>query len=136
MTEKPNPSELLQLAVQIVSAHVSYNEVGAENLPKMLTNVYSSLANVAGEAAAPEQPVPAVPIRSSITPDYIVCLEDGRRLKMLKRHLQTAFGMTPEQYRERWSLPSDYPMVAPKYAERRSELAKRIGLGRHGRNSD
>ncbi len=136
MTDKPNPSELMRLTVNIVSAHVSNNAVAAENLPQTLTNVYRSLAGVVAEAATPDEPVPAVPIRNSVTQDYIVCLEDGRKLKMLKRHLQTSFGLTPEQYRERWNLPADYPMVAPSYAARRSDLAKRIGLGRHGRSGD
>jgi predicted transcriptional regulator len=133
MTDKPSHSEILALTVDIVSAHVSSNRVNGENLARLLADVYRGLANVCDVTATPDNPVPALPIRHSVTPDYIVCLEDGRKLKMLKRHLQTAYGMTPEQYRERWNLPADYPMVAPNYAARRSELAKRIGLGRHGR---
>jgi predicted transcriptional regulator len=136
MPENSSHAELMGLTVRIVSALVSNNRVDAENLPGLLESVFHSLAGLGGEMKAVDQPIPAVAIRNSVTPDYIVCLEDGRKLKMLKRHLQTAFGMTPAQYRERWGLPADYPMVAPKYAERRSELAKRIGLGRHGRNDN
>lgn len=134
MSSNPSHHDLLQFTVKIVSAHLSNNQVAAENIPPIMANVYKSLAALGEDVTPADQPVPAVPIRSSVTPDYIVCLEDGRRLKMLKRHLQTAYGMTPEQYRERWNLPADYPMVAPNYARRRSELAKQIGLGRHGRD--
>ncbi len=123
----------LELAAQIVSAHVSNNTVEAAALPALIQEVYKALSGLKGgvsEAAATEKPVPAVPIKKSVYPDYIVCLEDGKKLKMLKRHLQSSYNMTPDQYRERWGLPRDYPMVAPSYAERRSDLAKEIGLGR------
>ena len=123
---------LLQLTSEIVIAYVSNNPVPATQLPELIRSVVAALANLDG-AVAPEnaEPLkPAVSIRKSITPDYIVCLEDGRKLKMLKRHLRTTFNMSPQQYREKWGLPADYPMVAPNYAARRSEFAKQIGLGR------
>ena len=123
----------LELAAQIVSAHVSNNTVEAAALPALIQEVYLALNGLKGggsEPLTPEKPVPAVPIKKSVYPDYIVCLEDGKKLKMLKRHLQSSYNMTPDQYRERWGLPRDYPMVAPSYAERRSDLAKEIGLGR------
>ena len=123
----------LELAAQIVSAHVSNNTVEASALPALIQDVYRALNGLKGgasEVANPEKPVPAVPIKKSVYPDYIICLEDGKKLKMLKRHLQSSYNMTPDQYRERWGLPRDYPMVAPSYAERRSDLAKEIGLGR------
>ncbi len=125
-----NPEELLSLTSDIVAAHVSNNTVGVSDLPGLIEQVYKTLANVggAGDAAA-DRPTPAVPIKKSITPDFIICLEDGKKLKMLKRHLKTAYDMTPDDYRERWGLPSDYPMVAPNYAKQRSKLAKAIGLG-------
>jgi predicted transcriptional regulator len=124
-------SSLLALTSQIVSAHVAYNLTHPERLPALIHSVYQALSHV-GSTAPPvsERPEPAVPIRRSVFPDYIVCLEDGRRLKMLKRHLSARYGMTPEAYRRRWGLPADYPMVAPNYAERRSNLAKTTGLGR------
>ena len=136
MSSNSSHHDLVQLTVQIVSAHLANNKVPSDNITPLMAAVYGSLASVGSQAAPVDLPVPAVPVRSSVTPDYIVCLEDGRRLKMLKRHLQTAYGLTPEQYRERWGLPADYPMVAPNYARRRSELAKQIGLGRHGRADD
>ncbi len=123
----------LELAAQIVSAHVSNNTVEASALPGLIQEVYRTLNGLnggVGEVAASEKPTPAVPIKKSVYPDYIICLEDGKKLKMLKRHLQSSYNMTPDQYRERWGLPRDYPMVAPSYAERRSDLAKEIGLGR------
>jgi predicted transcriptional regulator len=128
-----NPIEPLELAAQIVSAHVSNNTVEASTLPSLIQEVYKALIGlkgVVGELAVSEKPVPAVPIKKSVFADYIVCLEDGKKLKMLKRHLQSSYNMTPDQYRERWGLPREYPMVAPSYAERRSDLAKEIGLGR------
>jgi predicted transcriptional regulator len=130
VNEENNSKELLQLTANIVSAHVSKNTVGAAELPTLIRDVYQALANV-GQALVkePERPQPAVPIKKSVTPDYIVCLEDGKKLKMLKRHLKTAYDMTPEDYRERWGLAADYPMVAPNYAKQRSRLAKQIGLG-------
>jgi predicted transcriptional regulator len=136
MSSNSSYRDLVQLTVRIVSAHLSNSQLSPENIMPLMTAVYGSLAGASAQPAPVDQPVPAVPIRSSVTPDYIVCLEDGRRLKMLKRHLQTAYAMTPEQYRERWGLSADYPMVAPNYARRRSELAKQIGLGRHGRADD
>ena len=125
-----NPEELLSLTSDIVAAHVSNNTVAVTDLPGLIEQVYKTLSGVggAGDAAA-DRPTPAVPIKKSITPDFIICLEDGKKLKMLKRHLKTAYDMTPDDYRERWGLPSDYPMVAPNYAKQRSKLAKAIGLG-------
>lgn len=122
---------LLTLTTNIVSAHLSNNAVSTEDIPALIRKVYSTLANVHQEGGVmiSERPQPAVPIKKSIHADYIVCLEDGKKLKMLKRHLKTAYNMTPEQYRERWGLPADYPMVAPNYANQRSKLAKDIGLG-------
>jgi predicted transcriptional regulator len=122
---------LITLTSDIVAAHVSNNNVGSEELPALITNVYGALAGL-GAAPEPveERPEPAVTVRASIKPDYIVCLEDGKKLKMLKRHLMTHYNMTPDEYRQRWNLPADYPMVAPNYAEKRRELAKKIGLGR------
>ena len=122
---------LLTLAADIVSAHVSNNSVSADALPKMIEAVYGSLAQLGAPVEViPEKREPAVSVRASVKPDYIVCLEDGKKLKMLKRHLMTHYNMTPEEYRVRWNLPADYPMVAPNYAEKRRELAKKIGLGR------
>mgnify|MGYP003670640108 CR=1 FL=1 len=127
---KADVSELLTLTADIVASHVSNNGVPVSELPQLIQQVYGTLAALGqDQAPAPERPQPAVSIRKSITPDYIICLEDGKKLKMLKRHLKTAYNMTPEQYRERWGLAPDYPMVAPRYAEQRRELAKKIGLG-------
>lgn len=127
---------LLNMTARIVSAHVSNHRVAAEKLPELIQLVFGALNGLGGvPAAAPartvpaERPKPAVPVSKSVFSDYIVCLEDGKKLKMLKRHLQTSFGLTPEQYRVRWDLDPDYPMVAPEYAARRSTLAKAIGLG-------
>jgi predicted transcriptional regulator len=134
MAEQTNPSEILSLTAKIVAAHVSKNTVPVEELPSLIKSVHASLLGLDKPAeAVAERPQPAVPIKKSITPDYIVCLEDGKKLKMLKRHLKTAYNLTPEQYRERWSLPPDYPMVAPNYARQRSRLAKEIGLGTRAR---
>ncbi len=122
---------LITLTSDIVAAHVSNNNVAVEDVPALITNVYGALAGLGQAVAAPVvAPEPAVSIRSSVKPDYIVCLEDGKKLKMLKRHLMTSYNMTPDEYRVRWGLPADYPMVAPNYAEKRRELAKKIGLGR------
>ena len=129
MTENQNLSELLELTTEIVSAHVANNSVAVNDLPQLIQDVYKTLMTVGTAQAVPERPQPAVPIKRSIFPDFVVCLEDGKKLKMLKRHLKTAYNMTPEEYRERWGLAPDYPMVAPNYAKHRSALAKKIGLG-------
>ena len=122
---------LLTLTADIVAAHVSNNSVAVNDLPTLIQNVHAALNGISGRSAAPEpKPEPKVPIRSSVKPDYIVCLEDGKRLKMLKRHLMTHYNLTPDQYRQKWGLSADYPMVAPNYAEQRRTLAKSIGLGR------
>jgi predicted transcriptional regulator len=121
---------LLTLTADIVAAHVSNNSVAVNDLPNLIQNVHAALNGISSSRLAPEpKPEPKVPIRSSIKPDYIVCLEDGKKLKMLKRHLMTHYQMTPDQYRQKWGLSSDYPMVAPNYAEQRRTLAKSIGLG-------
>jgi predicted transcriptional regulator len=121
--------DVLGLTAQIVSAHVSHNSVSADALSALIQDVYRTLSGVGREPSQPDKPQPAVPVKKSVFPDHIVCLEDGKKLKMLKRHLKTAYNMSPEQYRERWGLPPDYPMVAPNYARHRSSLAKKIGLG-------
>jgi len=121
---------LLTLTADIVAAHVSNNSVAVNDLPNLIQNVHGALNGISGRSSAPEpKPEPKVPIRSSVKPDFIVCLEDGKRLKMLKRHLMTHYGLTPDQYRQKWGLAADYPMVAPNYAEQRRTLAKSIGLG-------
>ncbi len=121
---------LLTLTADIVAAHVSNNSVAVNDLPNLIQNVHGALTGISGASTAPEpKPEPKVSIRSSVKPDYIVCLEDGKRLKMLKRHLMTHYNMTPDQYRQKWGLSADYPMVAPNYAEQRRTLAKSIGLG-------
>jgi len=124
-----NTIDLLDLTSEIVSAYVSNNKVEVEKLSEVIAGVYASLSSIASEDTV-EMIEPAVPIKKSITPDYIICLEDGKKFKMLRRHLLNVYGLTPEQYRERWGLPADYPMVAPNYAEKRSGLAKQIGLGK------
>jgi len=129
MPESIQADEVLGLTAQIVSAHVSNNAVAPDSLPSLIQEVYKTLSGVGKEPAAPNRPQPAVPIRKSVMPDHIICLEDGKKLKMLKRHLKTAYDMTPDQYRERWGLGPEYPMVAPSYAKHRSTLAKKIGLG-------
>jgi predicted transcriptional regulator len=129
MAEQSNSNELLALTANIVAAHVGSNSVAVGDLPQLIGEVYRTLATLGTHGALPERPEPAVAVKKSITPDYIICLEDGKKLKMLKRHLKTAYDLTPEQYRERWNLPADYPMVAPNYAKHRSSLAKKIGLG-------
>ena len=127
---------LLALTADIVAAHVSNNSVAVNDLPNLIQNVHSALSGIAGSAAVAEpKPEPKVSIRSSVKPDFIVCLEDGKKLKMLKRHLMTHYNMTPEQYRQKWGLSADYPMVAPNYAEQRRKLAKSIGLGTKRRRS-
>jgi len=129
MTEKPSQSELLELTTEIVAAHASNNSLSPSDLPQLIKDVFQTLSNVGNTTAVPEKPRPAVSPKRSIFPDYIICLEDGKKLKMLKRHLKTAYSMTPDQYRDRWGLGADYPMVAPNYAKHRSNLAKKIGLG-------
>ncbi len=130
MAEQPGSSELLALTTDIVASHVSNNTVAIADLPSLIKQVYAELSGL-GAVVPPAvaRPNPAVPIKKSVMPEYIVCLEDGKNLKMLKRHLKTRYNMSPEEYRERWGLPSDYPMVAPAYAQQRSDLAKKIGLG-------
>lgn len=137
MSDTVKHQELLALTTEIVSAHLSNNTLASQEIPALIEKVYKTLAGVNGEVtpvSSTERPQPAVPIRKSVMPDYLVCLEDGKKLKMLKRHLMTAYKMTPEQYRDRWGLPADYPMVAPNYARQRSKLAKDIGLGTKARD--
>jgi predicted transcriptional regulator len=118
------------LTAQITASYVGHNNVPANDVPQLIATIYQSLAKL-GSSKEPSEnrPEPAISVRRSVAPDYIVCLEDGKKLKMLKRHLKTSYNMTPEQYRERWGLAADYPMVAPNYAKQRSKLAKQIGLG-------
>lgn len=124
-------TEILRLATEIVAAYVSNNAMSANDLPGMIRTVHTTLANLDHAASAQESDLtPAVPVKKSVTADYIICLEDGKKLKMLKRYLRSQYGFTPEEYRARWNLPHDYPMVAPNYAAQRSKLAKQIGLGR------
>jgi predicted transcriptional regulator len=124
--------DLRRMATEVVSAYVSANTLSMAELPEVIRRVFAALKSAAGQAEEPQaEPLkPAVPIRRSVTPDYLICLEDGKKLKMLKRHLRTTYDMSPRDYREKWGLPTDYPMVAPNYAARRSEFAKQIGLGR------
>ncbi len=128
MSDSESDTSSLELVSKIVSAYVSENSLPSGELPQLIKTVHEALRNPGQAAASPLEP--AVPIKKSIKPDYVICLEDGKKLKMLKRHLRTAYDMTPDEYRQKWGLSSDYPMVAPKYAARRSELAKKIGLGR------
>lgn len=121
--------DLLSLTAQIVAAHVSNNSVPLGDLPGLIHQVHQALRGIGTPPTVGARPQPAVPVKKSVTPDYIVCLEDGKKLKMLKRHLKTAYNLTPEQYRERWELSPDYPMVAPNYAKQRSQLARDLGLG-------
>ena len=126
-------AEIIVLTSQIVSAYVSKNSLQASDLPALISSVYQSLKSLDQPQAAVEAAVdlkPAVPVKKSVTPEYIICLEDGKKLKMLKRHLNTSYNMTPDEYRAKWGLPADYPMVAPNYAKARSEMAVKIGLGR------
>ena len=133
-TEQTN--DLLALTTEIVAAHVSNNTVALGDLPQLINQVYNSLANIGIVPAAPAaRPQPATSVKKSVQPDYIVCLEDGKKFKSLKRHLRTHYDLTPEEYRQKWGLPPDYPMVAPNYARQRSRLAKEIGLGTRARRA-
>lgn len=134
MSDQADTSEMLvTLTADIVAAHVSNNSVAISDLAVLINNVHAALSTLGNQEVPEEKPVPAVSIRSSVKPDHIVCLEDGKKLKMLRRHLMTHYGMTPDDYRAKWGLAADYPMVAPNYAERRRALAKEIGLGTKGR---
>ncbi|MCY4192257.1 MAG: MucR family transcriptional regulator [Rhodospirillaceae bacterium] len=131
--ERISEEGMLRMTTDVVSAYVGNNATEATQIPDLIKTVHSSL-NVLGAARPAEAPPkPAVPIRRSVTPEYLICLEDGKKLKMLKRHLRTTYDISPEEYRQKWGLPVDYPMVAPNYAKQRSEFAKKIGLGRRGR---
>ncbi len=129
MPEEEQEQELLRLTSTIVGAHISNNPVAATDVPGLIVTVHQTLATLGPEEPAPKS-TPAVPIKQSVTPDYIICLEDGKKQKMLKRHLKMAHSMSPDEYRERWGLSRDYPLVSPNYAKQRSALAKKIGLGR------
>ncbi|AMG75468.1 MULTISPECIES: MucR family transcriptional regulator [Sphingopyxis] len=134
MSDQADTNEMLvTLTADIVAAHVSNNSVAISDLAMLINNVHAALSGLGTQPEPEEKPVPAVSIRASVKPDHIVCLEDGRKLKMLRRHLMTHYGMTPDDYRAKWGLPADYPMVAPSYAEKRRALAKEIGLGTKGR---
>lgn len=133
MESQPSKNTLLTWTAQILSAHLRNNTVPIADLPEMMSSIYDTLSGTMTGPSTQDAAKPAVAIRRSVTPDYIVCLEDGKKLKMLKRHLRTAYNMTPDEYRRKWALPSDYPMVAPNYASQRSALAKKIGLGSNRR---
>ena len=135
MNDGSNNSNYIELAADIVSAYVSNNSVAASDLPSLIGEVHGALLRVSSgvQEVPAEAPKPAVPVKKSVTADHIVCLEDGKKFKSLKRHLRTQYNMTPEQYREKWGLPPDYPMVAPNYAAARSHLAKQMGLGQQRR---
>jgi len=137
MTDSPVDANLIDLTADIVSAYVSNNTVASTDLPGLINEVYGALQKTANASSEPEpEPLkPAVPIKKSVMPDYIICLEDGKKFKSLKRHLRTHYNMTPEEYREKWDLGADYPMVAPNYAAARSELAKKMGLGQQRKRS-
>ncbi len=132
MPDKSPSSELVVLTADIVSAYVSNNAVTATDIPNLIDQTYTALSIAASKASQPikDELNPAVPIKKSVTPDYIICLDDGKKFKSLKRHIRTHYNLTPEEYREKWGLPFDYPMVAPNYAAARSALAKKFGLGR------
>ena len=135
MSDTPQGGKFIELTANIVSAYVSNNTVPSADIPALINQVHNALARVGGGGgdSAAESLKPAVSVKKSITPEYIVCLEDGKKFKSLKRHLRTQYNMTPEQYREKWGLPADYPMVAPNYAVARSQLAKKMGLGQQAR---
>ncbi|MCP2670249.1 MucR family transcriptional regulator [Maricaulaceae bacterium EIL42A08] len=125
--------ELLRMTTDIVASFLTHNSVPAENVPEMIKSVHATMKEISGVEAKPEPKAkPAVPVSKSVTDDYIVCLEDGKKLKMLKRYLRSQFDMSPDEYRRKWGLPADYPMVAPNYSKRRSDFAKQIGLGQSG----
>jgi predicted transcriptional regulator len=129
MSDEEKSEDLLALTAKIVAAHVSHNSVALGDMAGLIQQVHQALRGIGSTSVTQARPQPAVPVKRSVLPDYIVCLEDGKKLKMLKRHLKTAYNLTPEQYRERWGLPPDYPMVAPNYAKQRSQLARDLGLG-------
>jgi predicted transcriptional regulator len=136
MADDSKRQVILPMVTEIVAAHLSNNTVAVADIPRLINEVYGALnglgqASLAAAMGSTQEP--AVPVKKSIMPDHIICLEDGKKLKMLKRHLRTVYGLTPEQYREKWNLPADYPMVAPNYAKKRSSLARQIGLGTGGR---
>ena len=135
MADSKAEGDFIELTAEIVSAYVSNNTVPAGEIPALINQVHAALTRVSGSPGeAPVEPLkPAISVKKSITPEYIVCLEDGKKFKSLKRHLRTQYNMTPEQYREKWNLPADYPMVAPNYAAARSQLAKQMGLGQQRR---
>jgi predicted transcriptional regulator len=135
MTDSPSTSNFIELAADIVSAYVSNNTVPTHELPGLITEIHAALQRVSsGTVEAPVEPAkPAVPVKKSVNADFLICLEDGKKFKSLKRHLRTQYNMSPEQYREKWGLPADYPMVAPSYAAARSRLAKEMGLGQQRR---
>lgn len=135
MTDGTTSGTYIELTADIVSAYVSNNSVSASDIPSLINQVHTALMRVSsGQNEAPAEPLkPAISVKKSITPEYIVCLEDGKKFKSLKRHLRTQYNMTPEQYRDKWGLPPDYPMVAPNYAAARSQLAKQMGLGQQRR---
>jgi len=130
MSEDMKVTELLPLVTEVVSAQLANNKTASSDVGSLIQGVYKALDELRTNSTPAELPKPAVPVKKSVTPDYIVCLEDGKQLKMLKRYLRSTHGMTPEEYRKRWGLPADYPMVAPKYAEKRSKIAKSLGLGK------
>ena len=129
---KDNEDDILKLVTEIVAAYVSKNPVAASELPAIIKNVHATLGSFGAAEAHALPRAPAVPVKKSVQPDYIVCLEDGKKLKMLKRYLRSRYKLSPSEYRERWNLPPDYPMVAPNYAQKRSDFAKKIGLGKGG----
>ena len=129
MSDKPNINEILELTTEVISAYVSNNLVTTGDLPSLIQEVYKTMSIVGSEPISTERLRPAVPVNKSIFPDYIICLEDGKKLKMLKRHIMSSYSLSPKEYRDRWGLAADYPMVAPNYAKHRSHLAKKIGLG-------
>ena len=129
MSEDMKVTELLPLVTEVVSAQLANNKTASSDVGSLIHSVYKALDELRTNRTPAELPKPAVPVKKSVTPDYIICLEDGKQLKMLKRYLRNTHGMTPEEYRKRWGLPADYPMVAPKYAEKRSKIAKSLGLG-------